>query len=86
MAYAINHRESATPAFSIASILAIVAAIGSFAVGAGWGLLLAVAAIILGVIGVIIALLPGVRGGLLSSLSVFIGLIGIVGAIFRIIF
>lgn len=86
MAHAITTRESASPAFSIASILAIVAAISSFVVGAGWGLLLAIAAIILGVIGVAIALLPGVRGGVLSTVSVLLGAIGIVGAILRIVF
>jgi hypothetical protein len=86
MAHAITHTEPRAAAFSIASILAIVAALGSFMVGAGWGLLLAIAAIILGVIGIVVALLPGVRGGILSSFSVLVGVIGIAGAILRIIF
>lgn len=86
MAHAMTTRASASPAFSFASILAIIAAIGSFTVGAGWGLLLAVVAIVLGVIGVVVALLPGVRGGVLSTISVLIGVVGILGAILRIIF
>jgi hypothetical protein len=72
--------------FSMPSLLAIAAAIGSFFTGAGLGLLLAVAAIILGIIGLMLAFAPSVRGGMVSIFSVVAGLIGILAAIFRFIF
>jgi len=76
----------AAPAFSLLSIFAVVAAVGSFNVAAGWGLLLAIVAIVLGALGVVIALRPGVRGGILSLFSIVAGAIGILGALLRIIF
>jgi hypothetical protein len=74
-----------TPAFSVPSILAIVCAILSFVTG-GWGLFLAIAAIILGLVGVLLALSPRVRGGLMSVFSVLAGLLGIVVALFKVVF
>ncbi len=71
--------------FSVVSILAIICAIIGLASGAGWGLVLAIIAIILGVIGVIMSLLPGVRGGMTSFLSVILGAIGIILAIIKFI-
>lgn len=79
-------QRTAAATFSVVSILAIVAAVGSFFVGAGIALLLAIAAIALGVLGAVMALLPGVRGGIISTLSVGLGVIGIIVAFFRIIF
>ena len=74
-----------TPAsFSIISILAIVCAIASFFFGAALGLLLAIAAIVLGGIGVVLALSPRVRGGIVSVFSMVAGVIGIVAAIIKI--
>lgn len=73
------------PAFSAPSILSIVAAIWSFFAGPAGGLVLAVLAIVLGIIGVLLSVLPGRRGGLLSALSVILGMIGIVAAIFKLI-
>jgi len=69
--------------FSIPSVLAIVAAIASFAVGATWGLLLAIAAIVLGIIGVLLSLSAKKRGGIVSFASVGAGLIGIIAAIIK---
>ena len=74
-----------SPAFSVVSILAIIAAIGSFMVGPGLGLLLAILAIVLGLVGVVLSLLPSTRGGIISIISILAGAIGIVGAIIRII-
>lgn len=78
MATALNR-----PSFSIPSILAILAAMLSFVTGAFWGLLLAIAAIILGLIGVLISLSPQVRGGFISVVSLAAGVLGIVVAAFK---
>lgn len=69
--------------FSIASILAIVAAILSFNVGAILGLLLAAAAFIFGALGLVFALSPGTRGGMLSILAVILSLIGVIAAVVK---
>jgi hypothetical protein len=71
-------------AFSIPSILAVIAAIFSFKAGAALGFILAIAAIVLGVIGFLLALLPSVRGGIVSILGILAGAIGIVAAIIKI--
>jgi len=73
------------PAFSIASVLAVVCAIFSFRQGAGLGFLLAVFAIVLGAIGVVVAILPGKRGGFISVISILAGAIGIIAAIFKLL-
>jgi hypothetical protein len=77
---------AAQPAYSLPSILAIVCAIASFLAGAGWGLVLAVAAIVFGVIGVLLALLPNVRGGVTSFIAIIAGALGIVAAILKLAF
>lgn len=69
--------------YSIASIIAIVAAIATFFVGAGAQFLLAIIAIIFGVIGTILALSPKTRGGIASIIAVGIALIAVVVAILR---
>ncbi|MEA2736491.1 MAG: hypothetical protein QOE14_2942 [Humisphaera sp.] len=76
----------AQPAFSIPSILAIVCAFGSFAAGAGLGFMLAILAIILGALGVILALAPQTRGGVASIISILAGAIGIIAAVFKLVF
>jgi hypothetical protein len=73
-------------AFSVPSLLAIACALISFAAGAGWGFVLAIAAIVLGVIGVLLAVAPGVRGGVISLFSVVAGALGIIAAIFKLLF
>jgi len=69
--------------FSITSILAIIAAILSFNVGAIGGLLLAAVAFIFGLLGAILALSPGTRGGGLSILAVILSFIGVIAAIIK---
>jgi len=69
--------------YSIASIIAIVAAIATFFVGAGAQFFIAIIAIIFGVIGMILALSPKVRGGIASTIAVIIALIAVVVAILR---
>jgi uncharacterized membrane protein HdeD (DUF308 family) len=75
--------ESSKPAFSIPAILAIIAAIASFFQGATFGLLLAVAAILLGSLGILLSLSVRKRGGIVSIFSVLAGLIGIIAAIIK---
>jgi hypothetical protein len=78
-------RAAGNAAFSIPSILAIIAAIASFVVSPGYQLLLSIAAAVLGFIGVIVALMPGVRGGIISFISLVIGAIGAIIAIIRLV-
>jgi hypothetical protein len=75
----------ARPVFSVPSIIAIIAAIGSFMVGAGWGFVLAIVAIVAGLIGILMALAPGVRGGIVSAVSVVLGVIGIIAAVIKLL-
>ena len=69
--------------FSIPSILAIVAAILSFNVGAILGLFFAGVAFVLGAIGLMLALSPGKRGGMLSILAVIMSVIGVIAAVVK---
>jgi hypothetical protein len=69
--------------FSIPSIIAIVAAIASFMVGAFWGLVLALIAIVFGLVGVALAFSPKIRGGMTSTLSLIGGFLGLVAAFFK---
>lgn len=77
-------KESSKPAvFSIASILSIVAAIGSFMTGAILGLILAIVAIFFGFIGVLMSFAESRRGGIVSILAVVGGVLGIVAAVVK---
>lgn len=73
----------AGPTFSLVSILSIIAALVSFQFGFTLGLVLAIAAIIMGAIGALAALLPGTRGGMLSIVAIVAGAIGVIAAVFR---
>lgn len=75
--------DTSKAAFSIPSIIAVVAAIFSFKVGAFFGLLLAGIAIVMGLVGVLLSLSPAKRGGLISIFGVAAGLIGIVAAVIK---
>lgn len=70
-------------AFSIPSILSIVAAIFSFKVGAIMGLLLAGVAIVFGAVGFLLSLSPAKRGGIFSILGVAGGAIGVIAAVVK---
>jgi len=79
-----NHSTPATRAsFSIPSIIAVLAAIGSFMNGATLGLLLAVIAIFFGIIGVVLSLSPAKRGGVISTFGIGAGVIGIIAAVIK---
>jgi uncharacterized membrane protein len=79
-------RSDVNPAFSLPSILAVVAAVVSFKAGAFLGTLLAIAAIVLGLLGAVLAISPRVRGGMISLLSIVAGVIGIIAAVFKLVF
>ncbi len=67
-------------------MLAVAAAIGSFMTGAFLGTLLAIAAIVLGLVGALLAMSPRVRGGMMSFVAIGAGFIGIIAAVFKLIF
>ena len=69
--------------FSLPSIIAILASIGSFFVGAFGGFVLALVAIAFGIIGVVLSLAPSVRGGFISLFSLIVAAIGIVVAVIK---
>ncbi|RYD60286.1 MAG: hypothetical protein EOP84_37160 [Verrucomicrobiaceae bacterium] len=71
-------------AFSIPSIIAVIAAFFSFRMGAAGGFVLACVAIGFGVLGFILSLAPSVRGGIISFIGIIAGLIGIIAAIVKI--
>lgn len=71
----------AKPHFSIPALIAMGAAIASFFVGAGGGFLLAIIAIVFGVIGVAMSFSPSVRGGFVSIFSIIVAAIAIIVAI-----
>ena len=73
------------PVFSIPSILAAICAVASFGVGAGGGFVLAILAIILGGFGVLLALAPQTRGGIVSVISILAGAIGIIAAVLKLV-
>lgn len=72
-----------TASFSLPSLLALAAAIGSFMTGAIWGFVLALIAIVLGLVGVAMAFSARVRGGIVSFLSLAAGFAGIIAALIK---
>lgn len=76
--------DRTAPHKSLISLLAVICAIVSFFVHSGiLGLVLAIAAIVLGLIGFLLALTPGLKGGGLSLLAVVLGAIGAICGIIR---
>lgn len=69
--------------FSIPSIIAVMAAIGSFFVGALGGFILAIVAIVFGLFGLMLSLAPTVRGGFISMISLGLACIGIIAAVVK---
>lgn len=69
--------------FSIPSIIALLAAIGSFMNGAILGMVLAVVAIVFGILGVLLSLAPAKRGGVISSFGIGAGVLGIIAAVIK---
>ena len=75
--------NSGSASYSIPSIIALLAAIGSFMNGAILGMVLAVAAIVFGILGVVISLAPSRRGGIISTFGIGAGVIGIIAAVVK---
>jgi hypothetical protein len=75
--------EARTAKFSVPSIIAIIAALLSFTTGAFWGFVLAVIAMIAAIIGMVVAVSPNVRGGLMSTVSLVAGGIAFIAAIIK---
>lgn len=75
--------ESSKASFSITSVLAIIAAILSFQFGAILGLIMAALAFVFGVLGLLLALAPGTRGGGLSIMAVILSFVGVIAAIIK---
>lgn len=77
------------PARSAASIVAILAAIGSFVLSANgrelWALVAAIVAIGAGMLGGMRALSPRVSGGILSILAVVLGAIAVIVALIALV-
>lgn len=69
--------------FSIPSIIALLAAIGSFMNGAILGMILAVVAIVFGILGVVLSLAPAKRGGVISTFGIGAGVLGIIAAVIK---
>jgi len=78
-----NSRTTSQTSFSIPSIIALVAAILSFVTGPALGMILAIAAIVFGLIGVLLSLSPRVRGGVTSTVGIVAGVIGILVALIK---
>ena len=84
MATVMSDNRPARPEFSAPAIVAVLCAVGSFFFGAFLGMILAILAIVAGVIGIFMALSPRVRGGFMSVISIVAGLVGILAAIVKI--
>ena len=69
--------------FSIPSIIALVAAVLSFMTGAVAGLVLALIAIFFGLLGVMLSFSSRTRGGIVSTLSLLAGFLGIIAAVIK---
>lgn len=78
-----NTQTSTQTSFSIPSIIALIAALLSFVTGPGLGLVLAIAAIVFGLVGVVLSLSPRVRGGITSTVGIVAGVIGIIVALVK---
>lgn len=78
-----NTPDGQKAAFSIPSIIAVIAAILSFKVGAFFGFLLAILAIMAGIIGILLSLSPKVRGGMVSGFGLIAGLLGLIAAVVK---
>ena len=74
------------PVLTIPSVAAAFCAMGSFATNPGWGFALAILAIVLGAIGILLSIIPGKRGGIVSLISMVVGVFGMIAAIFKLAF
>ena len=75
--------ETPKAAFSIPSVISIIAVILSFKWGAILGMIMAGVAIVFGLLGILLSLSAAKRGGVLSMLGVLGGAIGVIAAIIK---
>ncbi len=75
--------DSSKAAFSIPSIIAIIAVILSFKFGAILGLVMAGVAIVFGLLGILLSMSAAKRGGIISVLGVIGGAVGVIAAIIK---
>jgi hypothetical protein len=78
-----NAQTATRTRFSIPALIAIVAALASFAVGAFWGFVLAIVAVAFGIVGLLLAFSSRVRGGFLSAIAIIGGLLGVIAAVVK---
>ena len=81
--FTMNADATTRARFSLPSIIAIIAAIASFFVGAILGLIFAIVAVVCGVIGVIMAFSSKARGGFVSTFAVLAGILGVIAAVIK---
>lgn len=75
--------ESPKTAFSIPSVISIVAVILSFKWGAILGMIMAGVAIVFGLLGILLSMSSAKRGGIISVLGVIGGAVGVIAAIIK---
>ncbi len=75
--------NSSKAAFSIPSIISIIAVILSFKFGAILGLVMAGVAIVFGLLGILLSISSATRGGMISILGVMGGAIGVIAAVIK---
>lgn len=78
-------RPTGEAKFSIPSLVAIGCAVAAF-FDTGLGFVFAIAAIIFGLIGVVVAISPARRGGIMSAIAVVAGVVAAIAAILSLIF
>lgn len=87
MPYGHNLPRVSAPVKSSASIFAILCAVGSFFVDhAALRLLLVVAAVLAGLVGLMRSVSPNVSGGILSMIAIVLAGIGFFVALFDVVF
>ena len=90
--YGVQHQRGYGPRVpvavkSMASIAAILCAVGSLIVGNAAGkMVLAIVAVVCGLVGMLRAVSPRVSGGILSMVAIVIALLGFVVAMFDAVF
>lgn len=83
LTFSMNAEATTRAKFTLPSIIAIIAAIASFFVGALLGLIFAFVAVVFGFIGVIMAFSSRARGGIVSTFAVLAGFLGVIAAIIK---
>ena len=78
-----DNQTAVQPRFTIPAIIAIICAVASFATGAFWGFVLAMIAVAFGAVGFLLSLSASRRGGVISSLAIVGGILGIIAAIVK---